>query len=266
MHAPVRRPRFLAMRLDKARHDATVGPQQVEVGRARRARPGGRAAIGGLLVAVAMVGAFALVTGADGRPSGQAVVVRASIPAGARLSAEQLRLEAVALPDRTAAQAFTSIAELEGAVALAPLEPGELVQRSAVLLAAAGGGGDAHDARPEFTITLDRDRALNGALRRGERVDVLATYGQGSDAYTTVVVRDAVVRATGEGGGGGLGGDAEATLTLALPSRQDVMRLAHASEVGAVVVVRTTRADAASAGPDTYRASPTGPANPANPR
>ena len=53
-------------------------------GGVRRALPGGRAVAGGLLVAVAAVGAFAVASG-DDRPSTTYLVAAAAVPAGAPL-------------------------------------------------------------------------------------------------------------------------------------------------------------------------------------
>ena len=138
---------------------------------------------------------------------------------------------------------------MAGAVALAPIGEGELVQRSAVLT-----GGPSEPTR-EFSFPIDRDRALNGDLRSGERVDVLATYGSGTDAATTVLARDANVIRSADAKSGTLGSSGKLIITLALASADQLLDAAHAAQVASITVVRSTLAG------DTVgtRSSTTGP-------
>lgn len=224
----------------------------------RASLPSSRSVVGGLLVTVAAVGVFAAYQQADGPPTTRYVVATRAIDPGGAISADALGLEAIELPVEQAARAYDSIAGLDGAVALAPLAPGDLVLRSAVLPAdGAAGGGSSH----EFSLSIDRDHALNGDLLRGETVDVLATYGTGDAAYTLVVARGARVAAVDDGSGGTIGSPGTVVVTLALRDPEEVLRVAHAAEVGAVTLVRATRADRAL--PDQYRAP--GPAAPSTP-
>jgi hypothetical protein len=85
---------------------------------------------------------------------------------------------------------------------------------------------------------VDADRAVDGRLQVGERVDVLATFGTGADATTEVVVRGAQVLA-GSREEGGIGAR-RITLTLALDDDDDVVALTHAVRAGEVTIARTT--------------------------
>ena len=157
--------------------------------------PSGRAILGGLLVTAAAVGVAATTTAAGDPPGVMVVVAAEPVDPGSVIPAAAVRLDRVDLPAASAARTFADPDEVVGGVALAPLEPGELVQRSAVL------AGD----RPTtggrvVSFALDRPRALNGELRRGEQVDVLATYGTGGDATTAVVAAGAVVHAVDTAG------------------------------------------------------------------
>jgi hypothetical protein len=105
----------------------------------------------------------------------------------------------------------------------------------------------------EFSLPVDRDRAMNGRLERGETIDVLATYGSGDLAYTTVVARRARLIDVADTSGG-LGSDGRVVLTISLSSADEVMGAAHAGAAATVTIVRSTRADD-QAGPDRY--SPT---------
>jgi Flp pilus assembly protein CpaB len=209
--------------------------------------------LGGLLVAVAGVGTFAAYTNAGQEPTQPVVVVRRDLHAGERLHPDDLRVDHVTLTYDTTARVLTDLDELTGAVLLAPLDAGEIVQRSAVLLDAQADGA-AHEGH-ELTLPVDRDRALNGEISRGELVDVLATYGTGESAYTSVVTRRARVIAT-SATSNGLGSDERIVLTLVLDSPDEVLAATHASIVGVVTVVRATRASDDS-GSDRY--APTTP-------
>jgi hypothetical protein len=182
------------------------------------------------------------------------VVVDASLSAGDRLVSDRLTTAAIALPPAQAAQAFASIDELRGAGALAPLEPGDLLLRSAVLVGeGARDGGPAH----EFSLSIDRDRAVNGALALGEIVDVLATYGTGDASYTLVAARAATVLGLDDGSSGGIGSPGTVVITLGLTSPDDVLEVAHAGHAGTLTIVRATRADQPL--PDRYSAPGAGP-------
>ncbi len=203
-------------------------------GGARRGLPTGRALVGGLLVTVAAVVVFAAYAGAQDGPSATVVLARHQVDPGQRLTADDLELRAVDLPADVAGRAFTAVEDLVGAVTLAPLSGGELVQASAVRRASATTTG------PEFSFPVDRDRALDGDIRAGETVELLATFGSGEDAYTTVLARDARVLGVQEARSGGLGASGRLVLTVGLASNDQVLDVAHASQVGVITVVRST--------------------------
>jgi hypothetical protein len=226
--------------------DGTAGE-----GRAvRRARtlPGGRAVVGGLLVAAAAVGVFAAYLNATAEPTTRYLVARADIEPGTRIVsldavAELFESRAIELdPDLAASAVRLEAAELLlGRLVLSPLEPGQLLAPGN--LAVDGGVADAH----KLSFAIERSAALAGDLRVGERLDVLATYGSGDGAYTAFVVRGVpLVARSGDGGAGGLGsggGGGPLTLTVAVTSPEDVQALAHAVATADVVVTRSTVAE-----------------------
>ena len=198
----------------------------------------------------AAVGLFAI-AGADAEADRHAVVVAVEdLVPGSRLRASQLRVVDVDLPPDTLERAHPGhdLDALVGGVLLAPVAPGELVQRSAV--AEATGEGTA--PTPEFSFAIAEDRAVAGSLRPGEHVDVLATYGSGSGATTLVVARGATVRASDAADDATLAGTDTLTVTLALGDPTTVLALAHASQAATVTLVRTT-GSAATPGLDHYR-------------
>ncbi|CAB4693475.1 unannotated protein [freshwater metagenome] len=199
-------------------------------------KPNSRTIVGGLLVSAAALAAFLTVSGAGVSPQQSVVISRRALAAGERLDSSTLATTSVDTRTAESLRAFLSVDALAGAVALAPIGEGELVQRSAVLT-----GGPTEPTR-QFSFPVDRDRALNGDLRPGERVDVLATYGSGSDATTTVLARDAnVIRAT-DAKSGSLGSSGKVIVTLALASADQLLDAVHAAQVASITVVRSTLA------------------------
>lgn len=213
--------------------------------RRRRGLPGSRAVLGGLLVAAAAVGMFAAASRSAGGPSHSYVVARQELAAGSRLQASDLELVPMELAPALRVRVFDSAQPLIGATLVSPLGAGELVQSSAVVARK----GDT--ASRELSFTLERGR-VGTAIKQGERADLLATYGSGNDAFTVVVVRQALLvgidrprTASGESG--------PATVTVAVDDPADALALAHALQLGKVTLVRATGAPPLAGVPPTYR-------------
>lgn len=199
---------------------------------ARRSFPSGRALVGGLLVTMAAVVVFAAYAGAQERPTSSVVVARRDLDPGQRLTAADVEVRAVAVPAELADRSFPDVGGLVGAVTLGPIGAGELVQEGAVRA-----GGDEDDG-PEFSFPVDRERALAGDVRPGEEVDLLATFGSGSDATTEVLARRARVLHVQEARTGTLGSSGRLVLTVGLASGAEVIDVAHASQVAVLTLVR----------------------------
>src|SRR5690606_15904534 len=71
-----------------------------------RGLPSSRAAVGGLLVAVAAIGTWAAATGGAGAGTARYVVTRRPVAPGVELTADDLALLEVDLPDRLRSSAF----------------------------------------------------------------------------------------------------------------------------------------------------------------
>lgn len=204
----------------------------------RRAPLNARALLGGLLVAVAGVGLFAAFTeaGADHRVA--YVVAGHDLLPGERLTAADLATRRMLLPSDLAGNfAFRDAARLNGAVMVAPLRGGELLQASDVVAAA-----DAPDQQV-VSFPIDATRAVGGSLQPGETVAVVATYGSGTAALTEVVVPLAQVVSVDQGGGA-LASRSTESVTLALSSAADVLAVTNAVDAGQVELVRTQTPDA----------------------
>ena len=211
----------------------------------RRPLPGGRAVVGGLLVAAAAVGLFSLSTRAQGGPSQSYVVVRHAIAPGARLAESDLTRLPLDLPPTLAQHAFRDVRTLVGATTIAPLSSGELVQASAVVAKASG------PASREITFGV-AGPTLAAGLESGERVDVVATFGSGTDAFSTVVLRQALVIGINPGRDRVAGGS-EASITVAVEDPDDAVALAHAVQLAKLTVVRATGAAPVNAGQGAFR-------------
>jgi len=213
----------------------------------RRPLPSGRALVGGLLVAVAMLATFAIANHHGGGPSQRAVVARHRIALGQRLTGADLEVAGVDLPDATRAEMFASASAAVGRVALSPLAAGDLIERSSLA------PPNVVPGRHELSIPIDRDRALDGALVPGELVDLLATYGTGDGARTVVVARRVRLIEVDDSHGS-LDSAGKLVITIALANPDDVLPTTHASQVGALTLVQTSgaAADAASAGSSSY--------------
>ena len=214
---------------------AVVGePTELRIVRRRRGRLNGRALLGGVLVAVAGLGLFAGYSGAHSDHRILFVVAAHDLQPGQRLTASDLTTQPMQLPSGLAgAEAFRTLSALEGAVVVAPLDAGELVQVSDIVAAA-----DA-PAAAELSFSIDAGRAVAGTLQAGETVSVLATYGTGPQAVTMVVVSLAHVVSVSRSVTT-LGAQSQEEVTLGLGAPADVLALTNAVDAGQVELVRTS--------------------------
>lgn len=209
----------------------------------RRARlPGGRAVVGGLLMAIAAIGVFVAYTDATAGPRDEVVVAAGELRIGETLAADDLRVVSADLPGDVTRTAFRDPSSLVGRVVLGPIGADEIVHRGAVTDHAAD------DAGHEVAVTLPRGQIAVGRLKEGERVDVFVT----TDERTTSVVRGARVVQIADDGDGSLTSARELTLVVAVPSGDAVAALVHALRTGDVTVVRSTFVDATAADPLTF--------------
>ncbi len=233
-------------------HDRT--PRRI---RPVRGLPGGRAVVGALLVAVVAVATFATYLGATSVPDTAYVVAIEPIEPGTRVDTlEQATalLGSVATdlaePVRGRAIPADDLDAVIGSTVLAPLERGDLVTRTHLI--------DEGGAAPAQTLSfaIPRTAAVAGALRPGERIDVLATYGSGERAYTAYVVRGVPLLRVSGSDGAAIGGEAtgsQLTLTVAVTALEDVQRLGHAVNTAAPLVTRSTAEPGGGDAPGPYR-------------
>lgn len=163
------------------------------------------------------------------------------VPVGAEADAIRGSVEEVRLPRASVpASAVTSLSAIQGKVTTASLVPGE------VLVSGRFGGVKDLEEVPvpkglqEVTIELASTRVLGGALKRGDRVGVVASY----EGQTNFAANRALVLATSSTAapGGGPDNDQAAVggsvqVRLALPSLS-VEKVINASEFGKVWLSR----------------------------
>jgi Flp pilus assembly protein CpaB len=213
----------------------------VEIQR-HRGLPGGRAVVGGVLMALAAVGVYLAYDQASANPTDPVVVAARDLRVGEVLEADDLRTIDADLPEPAVAGTFASVEALAGRVVLGPVAEDEIVQAAAVT------DGPATSDLHEVAISLPRGQIAVGRLKQGERVDVFATY----DHRTTSVVRGAEVVQIGVDEGGSLTTSREVTVVVAVPSGDAVAAVVHALRTGEVTVVRSTFTDASTEEPLTF--------------
>ncbi len=210
--------------------------------------------VGGLLVAGAMVGAVALSRTVGAPETVSVVVASGSISPFDPLGTENLRVMQLAMPDQVLASTYSDPADLAGTVSRSHLQAGEVLHKGDVVESTRS-QREAAPAR-EISLRIDADRAVDGRLETGDRVDVLATYGNGVDALTFVVLTDAPVLSVATIDSR-IGSSGALVLTLALDDRSETVALAHAADNADLTVVRTTTAVPPEAtSPSTAQSSP----------
>lgn len=180
---------------------------------------------------VAAVANYAALTQGEARTT--VLVADTEIAAGDPLEPDALSVAEIdaggPLADRLVAA--SERAHLADAVAAARVEPGEPLRRSDVQDAAAPGEQRA------MSVPVEAAHAVGGALRPGDRVDVIET----GDAEAAYLVTDAEVLAVPERGDSSLEGLSGFSVTIAV-SANEALQLAEAVHEGELDVVRATGA------------------------
>ena len=148
------------------------------------------------------------------------------------------------LPPALESRAFANLSDVVGTTVLSPLAAGELVQPSGLAIT--------RSTEASRSVSFPVDRTHLGPLKQGERIDVLATFGNGDEAWTSVVLRQALVVAV-DRSKSSLGDSGSPVITVAVADVADELALAHAVALGKLTVVVATGAPPASGPPPTYR-------------
>ncbi|MGH9031634.1 MAG: Flp pilus assembly protein CpaB [Acidimicrobiia bacterium] len=210
----------------------------------RRRRFASRLSAGHLVMIVAglvgMLLTLALLRNADERV--RVAVAAHDLRAGDVVTGEDLRYERVKMDGDLLGTVLRpdDVARLDGAVTVEAVEAGELVSRTAVRPPAAPSGLRA------VSIPIDRARAVNGQLVRGDRVDVLLA----AESEVAIVVAGAEVLDVSDPAGGTALGSVEEqfTVTLAVDARGAQLLTAAITD-GDLLLARSTGAESADTTP-----------------
>lgn len=174
---------------------------------------------------------------ADRRETITVAVASEPIPAGASITPDVVRGEAVGAETPFAAS-LVPLAEVAdgGLVAARTIQPGEPIAASAV------GTATSNSGRRVMSMSLEPWQAANGELEVGDRVDIVAS----ADGQSRYVLTDASVvgRSGGVESGGLVGGSRSGELVLLVEvDGAQALKLAAAIDGGTIMVVRATGAE-----------------------
>jgi Flp pilus assembly protein CpaB len=198
----------------------------------RTGLPGGRAALGGLLVALAALALFVALSQSGRHQDTSYVVAARSLPQGATLTPSDLTIRHGAVDEDLRPRTVARLRDAVGRVLLGPVSAGDPLLRHQ--LADAG----AAEVAPQLSFAVSPERALGGTLRVGDHLRVLVTYGQDADAPTQVAAPDVEVLDVRQGSDEALGSSSALVVTVAVPRDQDATALARASSAGKLTLVR----------------------------
>lgn len=212
-----------------------------------RRGPNGRAALGALLVALAVVVLFSVAED-RGHPRLETyVAARHALAIGDRINARDLATASLHVPNGSLrGHVFQRADEVVGAVVIAPIGGGELLQASSLVRSL-----DRNER--QVSVPIESARALGDSLAPGELVDVVATFGTGSDAFSVTVVSGARIVAR-QTTGGALTDHKTEVVTLGVTDAESAVALAHAVAAGEISFIRVTGVGASAAPPAIYRA------------
>lgn len=195
----------------------------------RGSLPGGRALLGGLLVALSAVGLVATQRGSDEPAGTKVLIARRPIAAGATIASADLGWVEMSLYDGTARHAFESPDKVVGRAAAVPIAADELISSSMLAPASRATGR-------RVSIEVSSAAALGGSLVAGDRVDVVAS---GDTAATTAVIaRDAVIASTpGDESEKGIGAQDRVGITLIVADEATAVAVLDAAASSQVALI-----------------------------
>ena len=224
--------------VDVAEGSSASAPRMI---RRRTGLPSGRAVVGGFLVALATVGMFAAYSNATAGPATTYAVATRDLEPGDRIDAGAVELVALDLPDEQRRRSYDAVEPLVDATVVEPLLAGELIQEGSLIATGAEPGSRT------VSFAIEPARAVNGTLRAGERIDLLATFGSGTQACTHLIAADVPIVNIAEATGSLVSQAGGLTVTVQVDDADQGVAVAHASNAGAMTLVRTTHAEAGDA-------------------
>jgi Flp pilus assembly protein CpaB len=191
-----------------------------------------RTVLGLVLFTVAFVAGQRLVSAAQ-TTTGVWAVAR-DLGSGIVLDESDLTIVDVKLESDQLSSYLLAGETVEGAVLVRPLHAGELVPTSATA------AGDGAVPGRSLTIPVAPEHANGGDLRPGDLVDVLGTFGAGSERARTVVLVSGVEVVDLLTAGGLVAGEQSAVGVTVAVTPEDAQRLVFAIRTAEVDVMRVT--------------------------
>jgi Flp pilus assembly protein CpaB len=191
--------------------------------------PSGRALVGGLLVAVSTIGIFAAYRAASTPTVTNWLIINSEVEAGATIRSENLAFAPMDIHRETRERAFTDPEEVIGRVAVVHLHKGELVQQSTIAR-----GVDSVSPARRVGISLDPADALGGAVKVGDRVDVLSVP---DDASAEVIVRGALIDDLADTAAESVGSTRAFSLILVVPDEPAAVKILDAQTSGHITLI-----------------------------
>jgi hypothetical protein len=200
--------------------------------RPRRATaPGARAIAGGALVTCAMLGVLVAPGGAD-EARRTYLVAGTDLAPGEPIDPDTIESAPMQLPPEIAGHAVTDPGAVEDTIARTAIPAGSVLH-TGQLRERVGAGRTG----PELTITVPQRRALGGQLAVGDAIDLVATYGSGTEGFSELVATGVTVTGVASTRDA-LGVDAGVTVTVRLAEDGPVLPVVHATHADAVSLVR----------------------------
>jgi hypothetical protein len=197
----------------------------------RSSLPSGRAIAGGLLVALSGLGLYSAHETAAAPPATRYVIAVREIRAGDRVTGADVAFAPLDLVDELSRSAVGDPDAVIGRVALAPIAAFSLLHRDQVGAAPPREDGPSR----RVTLELEASRALDGQVRSGDVVDVVAT---GTEAGSTQVIIDgALVETVGRSDEARIGSDGRVRLTVVVADEEAATALIDAAEHRKVTLV-----------------------------
>ena len=217
----------------------------------RRRQWRGRLSFGHWMMVVCGLLAFVFTASAlrQETPTMQVAVASRDLAAGSVLQAADVELLVVPA-DSALAETVLAAGDLNGSYRLAErIVSGDPIRRSALVVA---GDGDAPAGR-SMSIPIDRANAVGGALRVGDKVDVLAVFGD----QARFILTDTTVLAlsdTGESSGGLLRAGTDTYFVTVGVDEISALSVAEALKSGELQIVQATGANPIQTSPKTTSA------------
>jgi hypothetical protein len=189
-----------------------------------------------LLVSAAFVFAFLSVAKSNDQEKMTAVVARTDIAKGVQIGIDDLDVVQIPKNRFLANRTIPSVASITSATSLRSIVRGDLIQRSDVV--------ETPTATPAalVSMSLEREFALNGELRVGDVIDVLATTKGSSDPSTDVVATKVEVVHVQSSQSGTTGAN-NVQFILSLHSNDEALKVIHAYRTADVTIILSTFAN-----------------------